>query len=384
MFFDQVTLLLAIGFSSSALCVTLLGAWFGSRRDTFLFDWSVGLGFIVLGVILISATGRSYDPLLHTASFTALLVGFGFIYAGSMQFRLGKTHWTTVWLATGLGIVATIGAFALGFSGVGTATANLGIAFLLLLTGWQHWIGRAEAPVAMAANAVMYAITAVSFALCSLAIVLERAWILTELPTNWAESINSILVIVGLTSIGALSLAANQARVSRFHQMEALTDPLTKLLNRRALTERYSKPARPRTAVVLFDLDHFKSINDSYGHAAGDLVLRHFAEIISTRIRVSDIAARVGGEEFCVILHNVDQQMAVKFAERIRMKTEEKTVTSLNRQIEVTVSVGVAYAAGREEGFDALLERADRALYEAKTDGRNRVRSDSLRLLSAG
>lgn len=145
--------------------------------------------------------------------------------------------------------------------------------------------------------------------------------------------------------------------------------------------DRYTAAARPRTAVVLFDLDHFKSINDSYGHAMGDLVLCHFAEILSTRIRISDVAARVGGEEFCVILHNVDQQMAIKFAEHIRSKTEEKAVTTTKGPIRVTVSVGVAYSAGRGESFNALLERADQALYKAKTGGRNRVKSDTVRLV---
>lgn len=380
MFFDYMTFLLAIGISSGALCVTLLGAWAGSRGDAFLFDWSVGLGFIVLGVVLICAIGRSYAPMPHAVAFTALIVGFGFIYAGSMQFRAGNTQWVTVWAATGLGILSTIGAFALGFSGIGTMIANLGIAFLLGLTGWQYWVGRPESPVAMVATAVLYAITAVSFALCSLAIALERQWILTELPTNWAEGINSIMIIIGLTGIGALSLAVNQARISRFHRMEALTDPLTKLLNRRALIDRYSSAVRHRTAAILFDLDHFKSVNDGYGHAAGDVVLHHFAEILSARIRISDVAARVGGEEFCVILHNVDRQTALNFAERIRMKTEEKAVASIKGPIAVTVSVGVAYSAGHGESFGALLERADRALYEAKTGGRNRVRSDDVRL----
>lgn len=381
MFFDQVTFLLAIGISSGALCVTLFGAWIGSRRDSFLFNWAIGLGFIVVGIVLLSAIGRDYDPALQAASFSALLVGFGFIYAGSMQFRAGMTHWGAVWAATGLGVLSTTGAFALGFSGIGTITANLGIALLLVLTGWQYWVGRLESPVAMVATAVLYAVTAISFAFCSLAIALERKWILTELPTNWAEGINSVVVIVGLTGIGALSLAVNQARISRFHRMEALTDPLTNLLNRRALMDRFSSATPPRTAAILFDLDHFKSVNDTYGHAAGDLVLRHFAEILSTRSRISDVAARVGGEEFCAILHNVDRRMAVEFAESIRRKIEEKTVMSIKGRIAVTVSVGVAYSAGHGESFGTLLERADQALYRAKTDGRNRVTSDDIRLV---
>lgn len=383
MFFDQLTFLLAISVSSGALGVTLFGAWIGSRRDSFLLYWSVGLGFIVVGLLLLGAIGRNYDPAFQAAAFNALLAGFGFIYAGSMQFRVGMTHWVAVLAATGVGVLSTSCAFALGFSGIGTITANLGIALLLVLTGLQYWSGRQESPIAMVATAVLYAVTAVSFALCSVVIALERKWILTELPTNWAEGINSVVIIIGLTGIGALSLAVNQARISRFHRMEALMDPLTNLPNRRALIDRYSSSsaARPRTAAILFDLDHFKAVNDTYGHAAGDLVLRHFAEILSRRIRISDIAARVGGEEFCAILHNVDQRTAVEFAERIRMKVEEKTITSIKGRITVTVSVGVAYSAGHGESFGTLLERADQALYKAKTGGRNRVSSDDIRLV---
>lgn len=381
MFFDQVSFVLAIGASSGALCVTLFGAWIGSRRDRFLFHWSAGLGFVVLGIVPIGAIGRNYDPVLQGVSFAALLIGIGFIYAGSMQFRLGKTQWPTVWASTGLGILATAGAFALGFSGAGTMAANLGIAVLLVLAGWQYWAGRRESPMVMVTIALLYAITAVSFALCGLVIALERKWILTELPVNWAEGFNAIVVIFGLTGIGALSLALNQARVSRLHRLEALTDPLTKLLNRRALMDRHSSVAPSRTAVVLFDLDHFKSINDGYGHAAGDLVLCHFAGIICAGIRISDVAARVGGEEFCVILHDVDRQMAMKFAERIRLRTEEKEVVSAKGRIAVTVSVGIAYAEGHGESFGTLLERADQELYRAKTGGRNRVRSDDVRLV---
>lgn len=383
MFFDQISLLAAIGVSSAALCVTLFGAWIGSRRDTFIFSWSLGLACIVVGVVLFGATGRNYDPVVQVASFSALLVGFGCVYAGAMQFRSGRAHWPTIVMATGFAVASTAAAFALGFSGTGTVLANLGIASLLVLTGGHYWAGRAESPILMASNAALYVLTAVSFFICALVILMNGQTVLTAVPSNWAEEVNSIVIIIGLTGIGALSLALNQARIARFHQMESLTDALTGLLNRRALANRYvSSPLPPRIAAILFDLDHFKSINDRYGHAAGDLVLRRFAELLSNDIRVSDAAARVGGEEFCAILHNSSQAAAAEFAERIRAQLEAQSIPSPNGTISVTVSAGVAICVGECRSFDTLLERADDALYQAKAEGRNRIKITGMRLVA--
>jgi diguanylate cyclase (GGDEF)-like protein len=383
MFFDQFSLLAAIGVSAAALCVTLFGAWFGSRRDTFMLSWALGLAFIVVGIVLFSAVGQRYDPAIQMTSFAALLAGFGSVYAGAMQFRSGQADWTRVVTITALGIVSSAAAFALGFSGVGTTLANFGIAVLLVLTGWQYWKGRSESPLVMTANAALYILTAASFFLCGMVLVLNGQTTLTEQPSNWAEELNAILVIVGLTGIGALSLAMNQSRIARFHRTEALTDPLTGLLNRRALSNRYaSSMVRAHTAAILLDLDHFKSINDRYGHAAGDLVLRRFAEIISANTRVSDTAARVGGEEFCIVLHGASQAMATEIAERIRKALEAESIASPNGDIPITVSAGVAICIGEGQNFDTLLERADYALYNAKAEGRNRVKSTGIRLVA--
>ena len=382
MMLDQVSLLVAISVSSSALCVMLFGAWIGSRRDFFLLHWSSGLAFIIVGILAVSYVGHSYNPTILMASFLAILVGLGFVVSGSMEFRMGRTRWRTIAAVTGLCILPTALAFSLGFSGAGTIAANLGIAVLLVLAGWQSWAGRSESPAVLTANAILYALSAVSFALCGLVLALDRQWTLTGLPSNWAESLNTVVVIVGLTGIGALSFTANQTRISRYHRLQALTDPLTKLLNRRALLERYSQEVRPRTAAIIFDLDHFKAINDRYGHPAGDAVLRRFSEILSTKARVSDVAARVGGEEFCMILHNVSQDTAVTLAQRIRAKTEAMQIVVEGVELSITVSAGVAYSTGSGQSFEALLELADKALYDAKTAGRNTGKCLGIRLVA--
>lgn len=155
----------------------------------------------------------------------------------------------------------------------------------------------------------------------------------------------------------------------------ACTDPLTGLFNRRRFMEtaqyrleearRYGHPF----SVMLMDLDHFKQINDQYGHGSGDAVLRAFADLIQRTARINDCVARWGGEEFIVILPNTDQAMAAKLAERLRVLTTEITVLPNRR---VTVSTGVSEYRAADD-LDTLIQRADEALYCAKQQGRNQV-----------
>src|SRR5216683_219360 len=165
--------------------------------------------------------------------------------------------------------------------------------------------------------------------------------------------------------IGVASQAAN-----------ALTDELTKLPNRRALAQQFLKEiTRARRghkpiAFLMVDLDHFKGVNDSYGHLQGDAVLAELASIISTGARESDVCARYGGEEFALILHETNDAGARILAERIRAKVAAHTFPG---GLKLTISIGVA-ATAEPAIFTSLIERADQALYAAKMGGRNQVR----------
>jgi diguanylate cyclase (GGDEF)-like protein len=202
-------------------------------------------------------------------------------------------------------------------------------------------------------------------------------------PANWAEDLNSMMVIVGLTGIGAISLTLNQSRWARHHHREARTDQLTGLLNRRALFDRFAETRlAPGTAVIMFDLDHFKAINDGLGHATGDLVLETFAGILKANLRLSDAAARLGGEEFCVVITDLSLRSGSGVAERIRAAFEAKTVEAPRGEASTTVSAGVAIAGLEGEPFEDVLRRADDALYAAKSEGRNRVSGPAPRLVA--
>jgi diguanylate cyclase (GGDEF)-like protein len=159
-------------------------------------------------------------------------------------------------------------------------------------------------------------------------------------------------------------------------EVECLTDPLTGLWNRRALdrrlSEEWSRHARKRQpmAMLMVDLDHFKRVNDQFGHPAGDAVLVQAAQVIRRTVRVSDVVARFGGEEFAVILPDTDTNAALAVAEKVRAALEAAGWS----QHPVTASVGAASVTPDTRGTaHTLISRADRALYAAKGAGRNQV-----------
>jgi two-component system cell cycle response regulator len=164
----------------------------------------------------------------------------------------------------------------------------------------------------------------------------------------------------------------------------AVTDPLTGLYNRRYLEshlesqmQRAARDKKP-IGVLALDIDHFKPVNDTYGHAAGDEVLKEFVARIKRSIRVIDLAARVGGEEFVVIMTDTTHETSMMVAERLRA-TVAKTVFALpgvDSGLPITVSIGVSLSQGASDNPAAVLQRADEALYVAKNSGRDMVVSD--------
>jgi diguanylate cyclase (GGDEF)-like protein len=174
--------------------------------------------------------------------------------------------------------------------------------------------------------------------------------------------------------------AANRKLKGAFERIEqiAVHDELTGLYNRRFLLEvlrrEHSRAKRLNSsfAVCMFDIDHFKSINDTLGHAAGDAVLKHFALISNSGLRGVDVLGRYGGEEFLLILPDAGRADACTAAERVRAVVEAAGFPQLPADRHVTVTIGVA-ASKRDETVETLLGRADGALYEGKAAGRNRV-----------
>ena len=197
---------------------------------------------------------------------------------------------------------------------------------------------------------------------------LARGWIVVF-------AIEIVLYVVGTAFI--VLILAKDRTVNRY-KMAAATDPLTGLLNRRGFFEAAGSlmaiSRRQRMApvsVLVFDLDHFKAINDKSGHATGDAMLQLFAKIARETLRATDIVGRLGGEEFVALLPNTAAEAAVA-AERVRVAFAVASIVSDGQRIAATVSIGVA-SGSPATAIDLLITRADDALYRAKSNGRNRV-----------
>jgi diguanylate cyclase (GGDEF)-like protein len=197
-------------------------------------------------------------------------------------------------------------------------------------------------------------------------------WLEYGLP--FAMAFCSVVVTIGLAD---LSLRTRRERDMAHHLADH--DALTGVLNRRALIKRMNDAAtlarvqRQPLALIFLDMDHFKSVNDRYGHQTGDACLRTVAETIADELRPSDSVGRYGGEEFVVMLPATALEHAMTVAERIRLGIEALNIHARGNTVQTTVSMGVACLAGPQDSIDDLISRADAALYRAKTQGRNRV-----------
>lgn len=196
---------------------------------------------------------------------------------------------------------------------------------------------------------------------------------------SWVNAVTPMVVAV-LPVIGTTAfLLLCSERIRRQWEQAASTDYLTGLSNRRTLMtagERRFAHARDKPAgmaLALIDIDHFKSINDRYGHDVGDLALKHVAAQLVSACREPELPARQGGEEFVVLCEGVDTTHALAVGERLRRAVADTPFVSGELTLPLTVSIGVAVRTAADHDFDQLLRRADEALYAAKAGGRNRV-----------
>jgi diguanylate cyclase (GGDEF)-like protein len=204
--------------------------------------------------------------------------------------------------------------------------------------------------------------------------------------TSVAPNPVQLVIFMGLISLSVLGsmgfILMIKEQADRVIRKIALIDSLTGMYNRRALMERgekeyaFSQRNKLPLAVLMLDVDHFKRINDTYGHPTGDAVLVDVAHILASRLRKQDTLGRFGGEEFCIVLPATDEAGAMVLAEKLRLAIESTKMQSAKNDISITISIGVTVCtvtcASCTESFQKLIDDADAALYLAKNDGRNR------------
>jgi len=255
------------------------------------------------------------------------------------------------------------------------------------LTAFEFWRGRDEQLVSRwPAIFMLFAHGALFLLRTPLVAVLPWSVTSQVYGSVWL-TVLSFEALLFTISIAFILLAMAKERTELRHRTAAMVDPLTGIANRRSflqeaalIAKRHIADPRP-TAVLVIDLDHFKSINDRFGHALGDRVLELFSETARQSIRSSDLIGRLGGEEFAAVLYDTNRDKAMAVAERIRESFAQASLEVDSRPVCATVSIGMVHCQEALLDVPQLLAQADQALYYAKERGRNRVEVASLDLV---
>jgi diguanylate cyclase (GGDEF)-like protein len=368
---DYNSLLIALSFCSIGLAFTFFVNWYVSRADRVLMTWGIGVSFLVLSLFVYRDFVEEFSPVVGVVAFAALLIGLTFFLGAGRQFNTGSLPVVTMLVTATLSIAAMAAPMLAGYDGVSYIILNIAAAAIMFATGLDYWRWRGEAPMLIILLTSLYSLTSLSFVLCAVVLVLDQSWVMHHAPSGLVENINLGMCLTSIGAMGALSLGLNQVRQTRHHKREAETDSLTGLFNRRALFDQ-ARQFPGAVSIVIFDIDHFKRINDMHGHQLGDTVLQTFGSLLSANIRDCDMAARLGGEEFAIVLPDTVAEAASAMADRVRQSFAAQRFISPAGDFSSTVSAGVSYSAETCD-LAALLRQADVALYEAKHAGRNQV-----------
>lgn len=374
MTFDPATIIV----TASALgvvmgCVQWL-AWLHVRSEGSLAIWAATNLMFAAGLAILAMPGGSAQPLLACVNFCFLL-GTGMIYLGMRTFdREQNSRWLIA-----LVIISAASAAVLMMRSNSVVTRG-GI-FSLVTVIWMGasaWRLARVPPTGPAFSRLGVALFLSIFSALHLArLGAAVLGISAFFAAPVAEQISVTLMISVVCGVG-LNYGALFMVLDRL----ASSDELTGLSNRRALLRRGQDLLAQATSqgralsVLLVDLDHFKQVNDRFGHRVGDIVLETFAQVARTSLRPGDVIGRYGGEEFCFILPRAGALAAVAIAERLRALTQERLATVAGHPTHVTVAIGLATFEPEHvppETIDALIDAADHALYAAKDGGRNRV-----------
>jgi len=379
---DTVTLLLAAVLASVIMTATLFVMHRASPRETCLIDWSwAGALFVATNVLSLVATQATLPFLVAPALGNGIYVtAHGAMLAGVRRHLGLRPGWP--WLIALFGVAVAAHALPFVQSSVTHRLFTFYPAIMLLNLAAAYHLWRA--PAGDMKPAYWPLLLAELFFFVQLFVRLafvaaDREMTLTFLGSQFAQTSGSlaILVFLSVATMGCAIIVIRHQELAL--RRMSLTDGLTGWLNRHALRSFEAREGRRITdagharACLLFDIDHFKSINDRHGHAVGDTALRHVSALAAIALDGHEARFRIGGEEFAVLLRDADRERLLALAERVRREIADCPLTVDGRELAISVSVGVAIRNGLHEGWEDLLRRADHALYRAKGGGRNRV-----------
>jgi len=381
---DVNTLFLVTIYVEAILGLLLLFAWIQNANIRAVAWWGCAHLLRAASVVLFGMYGTVSDAISIDLANAILFIAFALTWSGARVFdgRAPEPMYivggAVLWILVShtSSFVDSLEAKVMLASGIITSYT--------WATAYEFWRGRSEPLVSRWPAIFML------FAHGSLFLLrTPLAQVLPWSPTNqvfdsvWL-TVLSFEALLFTIAIAFILLAMAKERTELRHKTAALIDPLTGIANRRAFLEeimvlaKRQESERRSVAVLLADLDHFKSINDRFGHAVGDRVLQVFAQAASTKLCPSDLIGRLGGEEFAIVLYDAGCDKGLAIGERIRLAFEDAAAEVDGRPVGGTVSMGMVIAEANLFDIPALLAQADEALYCAKERGRNRVELASL------
>lgn len=351
----------------------LMAGW--RLRQPCLFVWSFSNLFLTVACVLLAARRDIGLPASVLVGNGCVLIGLGLIYSG---IRILDER------SPGLPAVAAVTLVGTGLLGLslwsGDNLADRVTITSILVGGWSATAGRAllQTPgngpiISRVTSAMVLMAVAAGYTLRGVGVQFG----LLPVPGN-GSPVEVLIAIVGL----ALAICWTFGSLFMVLEKVASLDDLTGLLNRRSTLQRAaellrsSRTRRQPFSLLLADLDHFKSINDRFGHDVGDLALQRFAALVPQGLRANDVAGRYGGEEFCILLPGADAKSAYAVSERLRLLVEAQLREVAGHAIGVTLTVGAATYVPGGDGPDTIADliiAADGALYSGKAQGRNRT-----------
>jgi diguanylate cyclase (GGDEF)-like protein len=374
---DLPTLMVMQSFALGCAGAVLLVIWSQQQKTPSLALWGVANVIAATGILSMMFGVTLRQPAWPIIGGILMVFQSGLMWKAARTFASKSAPLVVVFLGPAVvGLANVVPAFQ---GGVGAALSLIVGAGYFLAAATAFWLDRKEQ---LAARRPLIGLTIVQagFYLIGACSTLSGA--------TSQDGVPSIMSLYGLIYFESIVFALGSSvfifalvkeRSEAASMTAARTDSLTGIANRAAFLENAGRILercrrdRAPVSVMTFDLDRFKAVNDRYGHAIGDAVIRKFCETVTAALRPNDVFGRMGGEEFAVVLPGSSIQAACARAERIRDSFAEDCRFVRNHQVNATVSGGVSVSVNAEETLDELLEYSDVALYSAKTEGRNRI-----------
>jgi diguanylate cyclase (GGDEF)-like protein len=376
---DVNTLFLVTIYVEAILGLLLLFAWFQNAPILAVAWWGCAHLMRAGSIVLFGMYGSVSDLISIELANAVLFLAYAVTWSGARVFDGRKPLPISILAGPVLWLL---------ISHLPTFSEQIDLRFLLAsglittytwLAAYEFWRGRSE-PLVSRWPAILMLFAHGSLFLLRTPLVAILPWS----PTNevfgsvWL-TVLSFEALLFTIAIAFILLAMAKERTEHRHKMAAMIDPLTGIANRRSflqvadeLTKRHAANRCP-TAVLLIDLDHFKSINDRFGHAVGDRVLEIFAGTAKNLMRSSDLVGRLGGEEFAAVLYNVNRDKARTIADAIRAGFAVAASEVDGLPVAATLSIGMVFSEEAALDVHELLRQADQSLYYAKERGRNRI-----------